>query len=273
MLLLSILIGCAYDEGIGEVDFFGTIKIPAAASKFIYGLGDEAVEIDDLRGMGPVYIGVFPSVQDDLYSYPHPEMGPILAEGQDGNTYPYGGNSLGRFDWGCYEQLVCKMVTGRFESYADIIDFHANVLNDPIKTIDGQSITSEAEYRERCFEITFSTSDDEMLFIGERDFTLEGDYLVSDIEIPQVVFKEGMQVWAWVDMPSPSFEFNTCAAGVGQTQSYYNEYYQVGTNAIDVINFPGKYIDEGDWISQTPATITSVNDEFELEIGYHYVEE
>lgn len=274
MILFSLLIGCAYDEELNDFDFFGTVKIPAAATKFKYGLGDDEVEIDDIRGLGPLYIGVFPSVEDDLYPFPHPEMGPILAEGQDGNTYPYGGNSIGRFDWGCYEQLICKMVTGRFESFADIIDFHANVLGEPIRTPDGQPVQSEAEYRERCFEITYTTSDSEMLFIGERDFTLDGDYLVAeDVVLPQVAFREGMQVWAWVDMPSASFEFNTCTAGVGETQNYYNEFYQVGTNSIDVLNFPGKYIDSGDWVTQEPATINSVNDEFELEIGYNYVEE
>jgi hypothetical protein len=47
----------------------------------------------------------------------------------------------------------------------------------------------------------------------------------------------------------------------------------VGTNSIDVLNFPGKYIDSGDWITQEAATINTVDDEFELEIGYHYVEE
>jgi hypothetical protein len=165
------------------------------------------------------------------------------------------------------------MVTGRFETFADIIDFHANVLNDPIRTPDGQPVLSEAEYRERCYEITFTTSDNEMLFIGERDFELEDGFLVADVTLPQVSFREGMQVWAWVDMPSPSFEFNTCTAGVGETQNYYNEFYQVGTNSIDVLNFPGKYIDSGDWVTQEPATINKVGDEFELEIGYHYVEE
>lgn len=81
MILFSLLIGCAYDEGLNDFDFFGTVKIPAAATKFKYGLGDEETEVDDIRGLGPLYIGVFPSVQDDLYPFPHPEMGPILAEG------------------------------------------------------------------------------------------------------------------------------------------------------------------------------------------------
>ena len=33
---------------------------------------------DDPRGFGPMYIGAFPSVQEGLYAFPHPEMGPIL---------------------------------------------------------------------------------------------------------------------------------------------------------------------------------------------------
>ena len=36
---------------------------------------------------------------------------------------------------------------------------------------------------------------------------------------------------------------------------------------------PGKYIDFGDWVVQTPFTVTDPNEEFEIEVGFHYVDE
>ena len=98
-LILAQLQGCSFDEKINVHDLRGTVKITIEATKFIYGFDDDAVEIDDIRGLGPLYLGVFPSVREGLYPFPHPEMGPILSEGQDGNSYPYGGNTVGRFDW------------------------------------------------------------------------------------------------------------------------------------------------------------------------------
>jgi len=272
-LLFMQLQGCTFNEDLNYYDLTGTVKIPIAATQFVYGFDDNEQVIDDIRGLGPVYLGVFPSVQEGLYPFPHPEMGPILAEGQDGNAYPYGGNTLGRFDWACYEQLVCKVVTGRYENYNDILDFFGNVLDEEIRTYDGHIVGSASEYQERCFEYEYATGDNEMLFVGVRNFKVEGDYLVGEATIPHVPFKEGMQVWGWIDMPSPSFEFNTCDPSVGDNVNYYNENYDLGTNAIDVLNYPGKYIDFGDWVAQTPFTVTDPTVNFELELGFHYVDE
>jgi len=272
-LILAQLQGCAFEENLNYYDLRGTVKIPIAATQFVYGLGDEARIIDDIRGMGPMYLGVYPSVAEGLYPFPHPEMGPILSEGQDGNSYPYAGNTVGRFDWACYQQLVCKVSTGRFEDYSDILDFFGNVLEEPIKTLDGDLVSSGTEYQERCYEIEYVTGDNEMLFVGPRDFRVEGEYLVADVVIPHVPFYEGMQIWGWVDMPSPSFEFNTCDPSVGDTINYYAENYDVGTNAVDALNYPGKYIDFGDWVVQTPVTVTDPAAEFELVVEFHYVDE
>jgi hypothetical protein len=272
-LTLMHLQGCTFNEDLNYYDLTGTVKIPIAATQFVYGFDDEEQLIDDIRGMGPVYLGVFPSIQEGLYPFPHPEMGPILAEGQDGNAYPYGGNTIGRFDWACYEQLVCKVVTGRYSDYNDILDFFGTVLDDNVRTYDGHIVGSGDEYRERCFEYEYAAGDQEMLFVGVRNFEVEGDYLVAEASIPHIPFNEGMQVWGWIDMPSPSFEFNTCDPSVGDTVNYYNESYDLGTNAIDVLNYPGKYIDFGDWIAQTPFTITDPSEPFELELGFHYVDE
>ena len=272
-LILAQLQACSFDEKLNSHDLRGKVKIPLAATKFIYGFDEDAVEIDDIRALGPLYLGVYASVQPGLYPYPHPEMGPILSEGQDGNAYPYGGNTVGRFDWACYEQLACKVTTGRFEDYASILDFFGNVLDEEIRTSDGHVVASSSEFQERCFEVEYATADKEMLFIGANDFKIEGDFLVADVVIPHTPFQEGMVIWGWVDMPSPSFEFNTCDPSVGDNINYYAEAYDLGTNGIDVLNYPGKYIDFGDWVVETPVEITDPDEEFVIEVGFHYVDE
>ena len=273
LLILAQFQSCAFDENLNSHDLRGTVKIPLAATAFVYGNGDDQQILDDVRALGPLYLGVYPAIEEGLYPFPHPAMGPILSEGQDGNAYPYGGNTVGRFDWACYQQLVCKVSTGRFEDYGDILDYFANVLGEPLRTLDGDLVGSSVEYQERCYEVEYATGDNEMLFIGEKDFRVEGDYLVADVVIPHVPFNEGMKIWGWVDMPSPSYEFSTCDPTVGDTVNYYAEAYDLGTNAIDVLNYPGKYIDYGDWVVQTAVEITDPASNFEVIVDFQYVEE
>jgi hypothetical protein len=82
-----------------------------------------------------------------------------------------------------------------------------------------------------------------------------------------------MQVWAWVDMPSSSFDFNTCDPDIGDNHNFYNEYYEKGTNFLDLMNYPGKYIDYGDWIVEEPFSVESREATFDIELGYKYEEE
>ena len=252
------------------------MRIPAAATQFEFGDDVDNLEIiDDARGMGPVYLGVFPSVQEGLYDFPHPEIGPVLNTAQEGDTYPYGGTTIGRFDWACYQELVCKVTTGRFTSYDDLLDYFANVLGDPVSDSEGVEVGSGTEFQEACYEILFATADYEMFFLSEvPDFELDGDYLVAtDVEIPQVPFTENMAIWGWVDMPSRTYEYSTCDPENGEIATYYNEFYDRGTNYIDVLNFPGNYIDPGDWIVQDPVLVTDPDADFDLEIGFNYVDE
>ena len=79
MLILSLMLvqGCAYDEELPHVDLSGRVRIPVEAATFLLGTEDTDGDgipgefVTDERGMGPVYIGAFPSVQEGLYSYPH----------------------------------------------------------------------------------------------------------------------------------------------------------------------------------------------------------
>ena len=279
MMIISLMLvqGCAFEENLPHVDLTGTVKIPKVADTFRLGTEDEDGDgvagrvVSDPRALGPIYIGAFPSVQEGLYSYPHPEIGPIV--GNDGDTYPYGGNSVGRFDWACYQALICKVVTGRFTDYADIIDFFDNVIEEPIRTIDGQLVTTSTEFQERCFEVEYATGDFEMLFIGDLDLTDNGEYYEADVELPHVFFKEGMQVWGWLDMPDEFYDFSTCSSALGDTVNYYNEFYDLGTNPLDLLNFPGQYIESGDWIVSEAPQINSPDDSFELEIDFQFLED
>jgi hypothetical protein len=260
---------CTFEENLPQIDLEGTVRIPIEAATFTLGQDEEAREITDARGIGPVYVGVFPSVQQGLYDYPHPEIGPIV--GDDGNTYPYGGNTLGRFDWACYQTLACKVVTGRFSSYDDLLDFFKNTLEEPIRTLEGAEVTSSTEFQERCFEVLYSTGDFEMLFIGEQDFEEKDGYYVADFTLPDSYFKEGMQVWGWVDMPDEFFDFSTCDPNIGDMVTYYNERYDLGTNYLDVLNYPGQYIDDGDWISSEGVPINSASDTFDLVLDQQFL--
>ena len=151
-LLAASFSGCTFDEKLNVHDITGTVKIPIAAATFTLGLEDEAESVTDKRALGPVYLGIYASLDEGLYPFSHPEMGPILSEGSDGNAYPYAGTTIGRFDWGCYEQTVCKVVTGRYKDYDDVLGFFNDVLDEDIVTFDGHRVSSGIEYQERWYE-------------------------------------------------------------------------------------------------------------------------
>lgn len=271
--------GCTYNEDLPEVDLQGKVRIPKEATliTLVDSEGQETTLTEpDVRAIGPVYLGVFPSVVEGLYDYPHPEMGPVLQEGTPGDTYPYGGTSVGRFAWGCYQGLVCKIVTGRYENYDQIIEWFDTVVNDPIRNPDGEPVRNGAEYRERCFDANYYTSDDEVDFVGPLDFQEDGDYYVANVTILHVHFHEGAVVWGWVDMPSATFDFASCDPTGGETYTRYSESYAEGASQTDLLNHPGLYIDPGDWVSSDPpvlGTRDEVDDsatDFEIELGYHH---
>jgi hypothetical protein len=272
-VLALLAAGCTFDEDVGRVDLVGTIRVPKEAASFV--LRDtetgEEVTVTDPRGFGPVYVGVFPSVQEGLFEYLHPEMGPIVDAEYEGNTYPYGGTTVGHFLPGCYEELACKMVSGRYTSYSDILDFFANVIEEPINGPGGEEVGSDEEYQERCFDVFEVTSDYEVgLVAQEHDFVEDGDYYVADVEVLNVDMHEGMQVWGWIDMPSPTFSFATCSTGDGQYYYEYDEQFYWGTNHPQLLNYPSTYIDAGDWVASDTPTITADSLGFEMTLGYQF---
>lgn len=265
---------CTYDENLPNADLKGTVVIPKelASVRLTNSAGEEWFIEDDVRGIGPVYIGVYAGIDETLYAYPHPEWGPVLAGQAEGNAYPYGGTSSGRFAWGCYEATVCKTISGRYETYQQVLDFFRDELRAPLLDDHGDEVTTAEQYQERCFEIEYVTSDDELDIVGPIDFREDGDNWVADVSILRSQYKEGMQIWGFADMPSTSFSFDTCSPSDGAYHSYYDEQYDQGTNYRDVLNFPGYYISEGDLVSEVSVEVTDADAEFELTLGYKHEE-
>ena len=284
ILFVGLIFCCQFDEPLAERDLKGTVRIPKEALDItlIDDDGVERVVSGDIRMLGPVYMGAFPSVEEGHYPYIHPEMGPILDADYPGDTYPYGGTTVGRFDFGCYEQLACKVVTGRYDSFDDVLEFFRDVLDDEIKGPDNDPVGSGEEYQERCFETQYITSNDEIAFIDEEPeedvkpyfkpyFEEDGDHWVADVVIPHTLVEKGMAIWGWVDMPSPKFDFVTCDATTGDYFNRYSEQYYQGASYPDVLNYPALYIDGGDWVANEDIpTVNDPNKEFELTLDFKY---
>ncbi|NOY24321.1 MAG: hypothetical protein GXP62_00465 [Oligoflexia bacterium] len=272
MSLATLASGCKYNENLPEKDLHGVVRIPKSlADVQISDLdGNQWTISDDVRAIGPVYIGVYAGIDDTLYDYPHPEWGPVLDDTKGGDAYPYGGTSAGRFAWGCYQSTVCKTVTGRFDGYQDVLDFFRDVVKAPITDYAGNEITSAEQYQERCFLDEYVTSNDELDLVGPLDFTDQGDYFEADVTILHTQYLPGATIWGFADMPSPTYSFSTCDDSNGAYHYYYEESYYEGTNFQDVLNFPGLYIGSGDLVSDNPVVVDDPEQDFVLELGYKY---
>lgn len=281
LLMAGLSVACTYQEdALSHVDLTGTVRIPKHATQLTL-VDDDFNErqIDDPRSIGPVYLGVFSGVEQSNYGYTHPEIGPVVNDEINGNTYPYGGTTVGRFAWGCYRELRCKLVSGRFVDYADVLTYFSDVLDDPILNEELSAVGPE-EYKERCYEVLDVTSDAELDFItagkespdNKPDFEDKGDYYEAEVTIPHTLFSKGVAVWGWVDMPSTKYKFATCEEEDGDYIYYYDEEYYLGTNTSFALNYPDDWIDDGDWLSENAAIIDDPDKAFEIELGYKYEE-
>lgn len=252
--LLLMTTGCTFDEHLPQVDISGTVVLPkAAATRNVTNPATgESREVTDVRNIGPVVLGVFPSIQNNLFDYPHPEMGPILDDDIPGNTYPYGGGTLGRMDFACFEHLACKVSTGRFKDYEDVLDWWANTLYDPVQDEFGAEVESPDYFRQYCYELFEVTADYELAFISGEDGldfveNSDGDF-EADFSIYQIDYHQDMALWGWVDTPSANFTFPTCDIEAGQQNTEYVNDFQYGVGRFDLLNFPGQYIGTGDFV-------------------------
>ncbi len=280
-LALGMASACRYDEGLSIYNLSGTVTIPRAAAT--RSLIDPATgverEVTDVRLLGPVYIGLYPSLDRTREQFPLPE------EVASGEASPYSGTTIGDIRYGCFEFFRCKMLSGRYLSYDDIIDFYTNVLGTPPKD-DFENVIEVGQYiQQTCFDLLEVTSDDEIRVLTTKDRNEDGvvdkndlDFVedengdfVGKFEILQADFHPGMVAWGFLDdaeifrttreedgaIVQNMDEFTTCDPTRGYSEGTYQRNYRAGLQATDTLNRPLNYLKNTEaWLSDQGFTWT-----------------
>ena len=237
---LLALAGCADEENLPEKNLDGRVLLRGA-------LVDEVLG-GDVRRLGIVYVGVYEGFDPEQLGYPYPQTGPRVGDNPVGDALPYGGTSIGTYAYGCYRALDCNVITGRYATLADVLEVN------PI-TVDETTIDDEVLY-DQCSWYYGWNSIEEFHFIGadRLDFakTPTGDY--------EAYFRAwhgrtppGAIIYAFVDN-----DFTSCSPDSGpvnRQRPYDDVFFREGTNYRDVLNFPDKYINSGDFISSDPPRV------------------
>ncbi|MBM4392589.1 MAG: hypothetical protein FJ090_15820 [Deltaproteobacteria bacterium] len=273
-MISFLFLACSNPETIPEGDILGKLVVPkAAATRTVVSATDadgdgnleySTAEKTDVRLLGPIYVGAYSAIDTISFAYPHPSMGPVISADSRGDTFPYGGITAGRLDFACYEAVACKVTTGRFTDYDDIIDHFKNNLGRPIFDQYGVEVTSGEAFQQWCFEYFDATADYEMSFIGADNLTFEedGDNYVAEFTLNHTLRVEGMAVWGFMDapelrsdVPDTNGNFTTCASNGGREVDEYVTEFHEGRSYYDVLNRPGSYITYGDWVSDGEAVV------------------
>lgn len=277
LLLLLPLAGCSFQENLPELDFIGKVIIPqAAATRQPINedgtLGEPEV---DVRFLGPVYLGAFSAIDSEAFPYPHPAMGPVVTAGYPGNTFPYGGTTVGRLDFGCVESVACRVTTGRFSDFDDVLDYFGSTLNDPVTDDDGHAIEDANTLRQLCYDRLDITSDAELEFIGGLQFTqnADGDFEAS-FSLPHTLYVENMVVWGWMDAPRITSTagdvdgtFSSCDTNTGREWNQYDQQFKQGRAQPDLLNYPSLYLFDDDWVADGQAVVTAPDAEITVNIN------
>lgn len=280
--------GCRYDEGIVIKDMHGKVVIPAAAATRILATPEGDAEVTDVRLIGPVYLGLFPAVVEGTETYPAPFRGPVFQSGVPGNTYPYGGTSVGDMRFPCMESLKCKLVSGRYVDFDGMVDWFSNYIGSPIVDANGAPVTTGSYLEQTCLEVLDYVTPEEIRLTA-NDENEDGAIDVKDLEFVQqddgsfvadfTFFQQewfaseegdrGFTLWGWMDAPSgTSFSYSTCNGQSGFQLVEYNRQFFGGTPYPDLLNLPTQYISDGDWVSSQPYVYTSPDDEPTLVIDF-----
>ncbi len=293
MFTLYLLAACSNPEAIPEGDVLARVVIPKSAAtrtavRAIDEDGDgqytyETHEETDVRLLGPVYLGAFGDLDTVSFPYVHPSMGPVLS-GTRGDTFPYGGATLGRLDYACYEALSCQVTTGRFTDYDALLDHFRNNLGQPVLDDFGDEVTNGSVMQQWCYRYFEVTSDAEMGFIGAESlsFEEEGDNYVADVVLAHTVRVNGMKLWGFMDSPelvsddvAVNGSFTTCNPSSGREVSRYGATFQEGGSYFDILNEPSKYVQYGDWVADEKAVVEFDGDlnqtnEVTINLNFHY---
>jgi hypothetical protein len=273
--------GCAYDENLVIANIQGTVVVPRAAATRIFVDADGVeTELTDVRLIGPVYLGLFPAVlpPNNVASYSHPEVGPQYIEGIQGDTYPYGGTTVGDIKYACFEFLTCKVITGRYVDFDSLASWFADTLQQPILDANDLPVTNGEYVRQTCFDLLEVTSDEEIQLTAIHDRNNDDKLDENDLDFVEnkdgdfeATFKFIQQDWYWdqrdkdctpgidctsfslwgfMDAPSTiSNLFSTCDSGAGYRETTYTNDYYGGRPHMNVLNQPSTYISIGDWVA------------------------
>ena len=105
LLGLGLTSGCQFDEGLIIENMRAKVFVPEEAATREFLREDGSVEvITDVALIGPVFLGLYASVAppESIEAYPHPEVGPQYIENTPGDTYPYGGTTIGDIRYACF---------------------------------------------------------------------------------------------------------------------------------------------------------------------------
>jgi len=243
---LTLLAGC-FVEDLPEENLSGQVVVPSSIAQ-------------DAREIGMVYVGIFEAWNPEQLGYSYPATGPRVGDNPLGDAQPYGGTSVGEYAYPCLRAVQCEVITGRYASIDDLLEVN------PINVEDGDPMSPEQFY-DQCQWYYGWNSLAEFRFLGEEalDFREDesGDW-VADFQAVHTQIPAGSIVWGFVDN-----DFTTCSENQGsinRRQSDDGVFFREGTNFGDVLNFPDKYITEGDVVSGQPAVITEDKNE-----GYRLV--
>jgi hypothetical protein len=233
-LLCISLVGC-YDEQIPEQDLDGQIVLA----------GDM---IDDPRDAGLIYLGIYEGYDPEQLGYPYPTTGPRVGDNPIGDALPYGGTTVGAYAYACYRVLRCQVVTGRYDSLEALLE------TNPVE--EEEVLANTEDLYDQCSWYYGWNSLREFSFIGtdQMDFVQDsaGDW-VADFRAWHTRLPAGAILWAFADN-----DFTTCSPDQGRInrrRSEDGQYFREGSNFNDILNFPDKYITEGDFLSQDVVTI------------------
>lgn len=287
---LALLGACKYDEGLVIRDITGTVTLPedAATRTVTHTDGTDHDITDDPRLLGPVYLGLYPSVREGLYEYSHPEIGPVFQTGVPGDTYPYGGTSVGDFRYACFQQLTCRVVSGRFVDFDDMVGWFNDELDQPFTDAFGNKVDNGEYVRQTCYDLLHYTSDEEIRITATEDKNEDGSLDAGDLDFVQqndgtweaefTIWQQeyfenaedgtGFTLWGWMDAPSESFRFSTCNPEEGYYQTEYNAEYYAGVQYDILLNRPAQFISGGDYVSSEGFVFGSPDDSPTLTLDY-----
>lgn len=236
-LVAALLVAGCFDEQLPERNLTGTVVVPSAM-------------VEDSRDIGMVYLGIFEGWDPEQLGYSYPATGPRVGDNPLGDTQPYGGSTVGEYAYPCLRALRCNVITGRYTTIPDLLD------KNPVTKEDGELMNQE-EFYDQCQWYFGWNEVSEFTFLGDEvDFheNAEGDweaeFLAWHTQIPA-----GSILWGFVDSDFTSCSIDT--GSINRRRGDDGQFFREGSNFPDVLNFPDKYITDGDLVSSQVATIVA----------------